>query len=165
MKWSKDHTCSQEVLNAVEILWYSLPDEDCASPSEPTSGPDEQLCLALSKATSGGCPQSRTIRLQGSIAGLPAIMLIDSGSSSSFISSKMAAQLPQIQHVSQSAQVQIAGGGFPQSHDSLQSVPWIVEQCTFCSNFRMLDLLAFDAIVSTDWLQAFSPMQIHWEQK
>jgi hypothetical protein len=28
MKWSKDHKCSPEVLNAVEILWESLLDED-----------------------------------------------------------------------------------------------------------------------------------------
>ena len=165
MKWSKDHTCSQEVLNAVEILWDSLPDEDCASPSESASGPDEQLCLALCKAASGGCHKSRTIRLQGSIAGLPAIMLIDSCSSSSFISSKLAAQLPQVQHVFQSAQVQIAGGGFLHSPGSLQSVPWSVEHYNLCSNFRVLDLSAFDAIVGMDWLQAFIPMQIHWEHK
>jgi hypothetical protein len=29
----------------------------------------------------------------------------------------------------------------------------------------VLDLSAFDAIVGMNWLQAFSPMQIHWEHK
>lgn len=65
----------------------------------------------------------------------------------------------------QSAQVQIAGGGSLHSPGSLQSVPWSVEHCNFCSNFRVLDLSAFDAIVGMDWLQAFSPIQIHWEHK
>jgi hypothetical protein len=64
MKWSKDHSCSQEVLTAVEILWDSLSDDDDGVlPSEPASGPDEQLCLALSKAAFGGGHTSRTIRL------------------------------------------------------------------------------------------------------
>jgi hypothetical protein len=166
MKWSKDHTCSQEVLNAVEILWDSLPDdEECAAPSETAPGLDEQCCLALSKAAADGCHSSYTIRLQGSIAGLPAILLIDSGSSSSFISSKLASQLPHIQWVFQSAQVQIVGGEFLQSTCTLQSVPWSVEPCTFCSNFRVLGLSAFDAIVGVDWLQSFSPMQVYWEHK
>lgn len=40
-----------------------------------------------------------------------------------------------------------------------------MDACQFCSDFRVLDLSAFDAIVGMDWLQAFSPMQIHWEHK
>jgi hypothetical protein len=40
-----------------------------------------------------------------------------------------------------------------------------VDSCQFHSNFRILELSAFDAIVGMDWLQAFSPMQVHWEQK
>jgi hypothetical protein len=104
MKWSKDHTCSQEVLNVVEILWDSLPDdEECVAPSKTVTGPYEQCCLALSKVAADGCHSSCTIHLQGSIASLPAIMLINSGNSSSFISSKMASQLPHIQRDFQSA--------------------------------------------------------------
>jgi hypothetical protein len=98
MKWSKDHTCSQEVLNVVEILWDSLPDdEECVAPSETVTGPYEQCCLALSKVAADGCHSF------WSIASLPAIMLINSGNSSSFISSKLASQLPHIQWVFQSA--------------------------------------------------------------
>ncbi|CAD6267782.1 unnamed protein product [Miscanthus lutarioriparius] len=111
MKWSKDHKCSPEVLHAVEILWESFPDEDGQSSAANSSGPDEQLCLALSKAASCGSPSSRTIRFQGSIAGIPAVLLHDSGSSTSFVSMAIAAQLPQFPPVPQRAQVQIAGGG------------------------------------------------------
>jgi hypothetical protein len=153
------------VLHAVEILWESISDEACDSSSESPSGPDEQLCLALSKAASGGSLASRTIRLQGSIAGVLAILLIDSSSSTSFISSKLAARLSQFQEVSQSAKVQVASGGFLHSPGSLNSVPWSVAHCNFCSNFRILELTTFDVIVGMDWLQAFSPMQIHWEHK
>lgn len=66
MKWSKDHKCSPEVLHAVEVLWEAVADEECQSGVDPTSAHDEQLCLALSKAASGGPPASRTIRFRGS---------------------------------------------------------------------------------------------------
>lgn len=149
----------------LEVLWESLSDDEHNSASEPTSGPDEQLCLSLSKAASSGSPASRTIRFQGSIAGIPVVLLLDSGSSTSFISSAVASQLIQFKTVPQQAHVQIAGGGFLQSPGILHSVPWSVEHCQFSSDFRVLDLSSFDAIVGMDWLQAFSPMQIHWEHK
>lgn len=122
MKWSKDHKCSPEVLNAVEILWESLLDEDDQSAqaiAETSTGPGEQLCLALSKAASGGTPASRTIHFQGSIGGIPAMLLVDSGSSTSFVSQSIAAQLPQFSAIPQSAQVQVAGDGFLHSPSTL----------------------------------------------
>lgn len=65
----------------MEILWDSLSDEDIVYVPEHSYGPEEQLCLALSKATSHGSPSSRTIRFQGVIAGIPVVLLLDSGSS------------------------------------------------------------------------------------
>lgn len=89
MKWSKDHKCSPEVLHAVEILWESLTNKDdqsVHSAADTTNGPDEQLCLSLSKAASGGSLASRMILFQGFIADIPAVILVDSGSSTSFVS-------------------------------------------------------------------------------
>lgn len=72
------------MLHAVEVLWESLSDDDGSTAAAESSGPDEQLCLALSKATSNG---------------IPVVMLIDSGSSTSFLSSSVASQLPQFRSV------------------------------------------------------------------
>jgi hypothetical protein len=91
VKWFKDHKCAPEVLHAVEVLWDSFAEIDSQSTSETSSGPDEQLCLALSKAASSGSSASRTIHFKGSIVGIPAILLIDSGSSTSFVSTAIAA--------------------------------------------------------------------------
>jgi hypothetical protein len=40
-----------------------------------------------------------------------------------------------------------------------------VGDCSFVSDFRILELQSFDVIVGMDWLSYYSPMQIHWEQK
>jgi hypothetical protein len=164
VKWSKDHKCAPEVLHAVEILWDSLDDEDCDSPEVPQQ-PDEQVCLALSKSASNGSPSSRTIRFQALIAGIPATVLVDSGSSTSFLGTALAAQLPHCTAVGHSSTVQVAGGGMLSSPAVLKSVAWSIDNCKFISDFRVLDLTAFDAIIGMDWLAAFSPMHVDWRQK
>lgn len=84
VKWSKDHKCAPEVLHAVEILWDSLDDDECQSNTDDQPGPNEQVCLALSKSACSGSPSSRTIRFQAVIAGIPVHVLIDSGRSTFF---------------------------------------------------------------------------------
>ena len=44
-------------------------------------------------------------------------------------------------------------------------VPWTIEQVTFVTDFRVLQLTSYDLIVGMDWLEQFSPMQVHWLQK
>ncbi|CAD6218216.1 unnamed protein product [Miscanthus lutarioriparius] len=165
VKWSEDHKCAPEVLHVVGVLWDSFSEEDCSAALDSNSALDEQLCLALSKAASSGSAAARTIRFQGSIGGIPAILLLDSGSSTSFLSTELAEQLSQFQSVPQTSQVQIAGGSILQSNGILKSGNWSVDHCTFHSDFRILQLSTFDAIIGMDWLTSFSPMHIDWQQK
>lgn len=165
IKWSRDHKCAPEVLHAVEVLWDSIVDDDCQSSLDVQHEPDEQLCLAMSKSASSGLPAARTIRFQAAIARLQVTVLIDSGSSTSFLSSAMAAKLTQYKASCQSSQVQVAGGGLLHSPAVLQSVDWSIDECRFRSDFRILDLSAFDAIIGMDWLTAFSPMHIDWRHQ
>jgi hypothetical protein len=79
-----------KVLHVVETLWDTVADDDCHS-SEASTKVAEQLCLALSKAAANGSPASCTVHLRGTIAGILVIMLVDSGSSTSFISTSMVA--------------------------------------------------------------------------
>jgi len=57
-------------------------------------GTDEaQLCIAISMAASGGPPSVTSIQFMGHIQGHPVRILIDSGSSHTFVSVALAAQL------------------------------------------------------------------------
>ena len=123
------------------------------------------MFVAISKAAALGACAARTIRFSGTVAGHPALILIDSGSSSSFLSESLAAKLSSAVLTPQSTQVQVAGGGLLLSSGILRNVPWTLDQCTFHSDFRVLPLIAFDAIVGMDWLAAFNPMHVHWQQK
>jgi len=61
--------------------------------------------------------------------------------------------------------VQVAGGGVLQSSLLLRQVRWTVGSCSFRTDFRVLYLGNFDAILCMDWLEAYSPMQVHWALK
>lgn len=121
--------------------------------------------LALSKSASSGVLAARTIRLTGKLQDVPVQILVDSGSSSSFVNESLVHQLVNIQAQGVSSSVQIAGGGMLVSKGILQAVPWTVDGCLFHSDFRILPLADFDVVIGMDWLEAFSPMQVDWRHK
>lgn len=70
-----------------------------------------------------------------------------------------------MQTQSNTCNVRIAGGGHLSSATTLLDVPWSIGTCQFTSNLRVLLLSAFDMIISMDWLESFSPMQVDWKHK
>lgn len=88
-------------------------------------------------------------------------ILIDSGSLASFVSLSVAEQLTDVSVLAAPSQVQVAGGGILHSLGLLTNIEWYVDQCVLRSNFRVLHLSAYDVIIRMDWLEAFSPMQVH----
>lgn len=78
--------------------------------SEYTDEPDEQFLLALSHDARMGSHGQRTIRFHGTVHGLAVVVLIDSGSSSSFLAASIADLLPQLARVPVKASVKIANG-------------------------------------------------------
>jgi len=91
--------------------------------------------------------------------------LIDSGSSASFLSTSVAQWLSAVSLLPAPTQVQVTGGGIIQSPEILNDIQWTFDQYSFRSNFRLLPLTAYDVIIGMDWLEAHSPMHVHWLQK
>ena len=92
-------------------------------------------------------------------------ILIDSDSSTSFISESVVAQLSQVSVKQSSCTICIAGGGILTSLVILLAVHWSIGQVSFTSDLQVLPLNAFDMIIGMDWLESFSPMQVHWQHK
>ncbi|CAD6211109.1 unnamed protein product [Miscanthus lutarioriparius] len=164
-KWSKDHKCSPEVLLVVEGIWDSLLESSEDSNSTSFDTADAQLLLALSKAAFGSAESGHAIYFAGSIQSHAVSVSIDSGSSASFISVSLAAKLVDVSVMPVPSTVRVAGCGLLQSSQLLVQVPWTIEQVTFVTDFRVLQLTSYDLIVAMDWLEQFSPMQVHWLQK
>jgi hypothetical protein len=91
--------------------------------------------------------------------------LLDSGSSNTFISGVLAAQLSGVSPFSRTLSVQVADGAVVACTQQFKAAEWEVQGYKFCSDFTVLPLLHFDVILGYDWLECFSPMKVHWSEK
>jgi hypothetical protein len=94
-KWSYGHRCAPTVqLHAIQECWDLFADEESSEGSMESlqqSKESGQLCLFLSEAAVSGADSPKSMRMWGSIQGQDVLLLVDSGSSHSFMSSKIAA--------------------------------------------------------------------------
>jgi hypothetical protein len=165
-KWSKEHKCSPTLLlHAVQELWDLFQiEDDVVSPNGSYDG-SEQLFLAISKAATTGAEAPRTVKFHESIQHKPVIILVDSGSSSSFISTVLAAQLTGTVPLKQDLKVQVAGGGILCCSHMIPQALWFIGDTAFQSDLRVLPISAYDVIIGMDWLEKYSPMRVHWKNK
>lgn len=165
LKWGSAHQCPDSVpLSVVEEIWQmlSLDDHNNTHSEESDSGDD---LVAVSdqaiKGTSGG----KTIKLQASIPQFPALILVDSGSSHSFISEQFATNLPDWSVLANPIKVKVADGGILLCTHEVKFCDWLIQGTQFKTTFKILPLKCYDAILGMDWLERFSPMEVQWVEK
>lgn len=92
-------------------------------------------------------------------------MLIDSGSTHSFIDESIGSKLVGLIPLSRSVTVKIADGGTMKCTQQILGCRWWTQGHYFKSDFKLLNLGSYDAILGMDWLEQFSPMQVDWVNK
>jgi hypothetical protein len=75
-----------------------------------TDDDSAQLCVCLSEATMTGVDSPKSMRLVGYIQGHEMLMLIDSGSSHSFINTELTAKLDGVSPLQSILSVKVANG-------------------------------------------------------
>ncbi|CAN6291984.1 unnamed protein product [Urochloa humidicola] len=172
-KWHPGHKCASTIqLNVVQEL-FELFNEDSAQTLEDSAAvsppiehfSQDQLFLALSSYAVAGKEGPRTMKLQGIIQNLPMLILVDSGSSHTFISQRLASQLQGVLPMSDQVSVQIANGTILHCSSHIPVGQWSVQGYCFTSNIKVIPLEHFDFILGMDWLESFSPMKVHWKLK
>lgn len=147
-KWVRGHKCAPTVqLHAIQEIWDMLCMDD---QTETTDDSTEQLCLALSHDARMGSQTHRTISFSGSIQGTPIVVLVDSGSSVSFLSSSVAALFPQLPRAPMLASVKVANGQLLHCHSSIPSYEFSLGEYTFQHDLRILQLDSYDLILGMD---------------
>lgn len=143
-----DRELSEEVLNEL-AMEDQLHDVFC------------QLSLnALSSQDSTGC-----IKLKARIKDKVLLILVDSGSTHSFISSQFVelAKLPTV--TTPPRKVKLANGKGMQTERMVSQLQCYCQGQTFTTNMVVLDMQPYDAILGCDWLQAHSPMECDWKNR
>lgn len=122
---------------------------------------EEELLMCLSKMAVNGTKGPRTVRLVGKIENQEVLILIDLGSSHSFISSKVACLLKRPGTAIKTASVKIANGAMLQCQRQFSDCPWWVQRYTFHTDLRAIDLGCYVVILVMDWLELHSPIVDH----
>jgi hypothetical protein len=137
-------------------------EEDSVSLAGSSCHDADQLFLTLSTAAVAGTATNHTMCLDGAIQNHPVKILVDSGSSHTFISEQLAANLSGIVPVSSPLSVQVANGQKLQCVSVLPEANWSVDSYQFQSDLKILPLSTYDMILGLDyWLAQFSPMKIN----
>lgn len=121
--------------------------------------------MELSLSAIEGTTCGHTIQMAGHLAEHSVIMLIDSGSSSSFISKQVADLVRRWTQLSRPIQIRVANGTFLQCTHEIQNCPVTIQGHQFYINLKILPLQCYDLILGIDWLSHHSPMSVDWKQK
>ena len=108
---------------------------------------------------------AETIKIVGNLLGHRPLILIDSGSSSTFICEQMAAMLSNWVPLSAPVSVRVADGTSILCTHEIRQCPIYIQGYCFNFNLKILPLKCYDIIIDMDWLEQYSPMQVHWSAK
>ena len=136
-------------------------DSECSDAA--TSEDDAPQVLEIQVLAMVAAPTPvRSIHLEGTVHGIPVHILVDSGSSCSFVSTALASKLSGGTTLPNPPRVRIADGSLVQCPQSFSNLNWEVQQHQFTSSFLALPMPSYDMILGMDWLASHSPMQIDW---
>jgi hypothetical protein len=93
------------------------------------------------------------------------LILVDSGSSHSFVSASFLLKTNIQSQVAKPTQVRVANGEVILSSKQVLGLEWWAHDYTFHTNMRVLPMEAYDAILGNDWLRIHSPMVCHSDHK
>ncbi|XP_039794631.1 uncharacterized protein LOC120660271 isoform X2 [Panicum virgatum] len=161
--WNKQHKCPAQVPlhiieELLEVLDYS--DSDISDDTE-LGSPAEDSLMAVTAT-----PQKRrTMQFKGLVGKQEILILVDSGSIYSFLSTQMAAHLHCNSQSIPAEHFSVADGAKVQCTSMVPDFQWWTQGHSFTQDVRVLDLGSFDLILGADWLEDHSPMWIHWKLK
>jgi hypothetical protein len=125
----------------------------------------QETVVAISVAAVIGSEGNITIRLWASIHCQRVLILVDSGSSASYMGNHLMGVMPGVAPLHQPLQVKVADGGRMWSTHVMHGCRWLCKGVTFITDFKLLPLSGYDLILGMDWLKDHSPMSIPWGHK
>ncbi|XP_020184893.1 uncharacterized protein [Aegilops tauschii subsp. strangulata] len=122
-------------------------------------------CCVLSTHAVAGTESPRTIRVRALVGNQVMLLLVDSGSTHSFVSKALAARVHAPTVPVPTVEVRVANGERMTCNSMVQGLNWWIQGHTFTTDMRQLELGAYDGVLGMDWLEQFSPMSCHWLDK
>lgn len=166
-KWTHGHKCATTAqLHAMDEVWALLVPEEPEPPDDKTEPSTEEQSFMMASQTARGLPNStKTLVLQGCLQDMSILILLDSGSSHSFLHDRFHSLLSNVQFLPTTLSVRVANGSVIHCQQKVLQLPWSIQGYSFFTDVTLLPIPVYDMILGMDWLQDFSPMRVHWTQK
>lgn len=166
-RWSRDHKCATTIqLHVVEELLEAIQaDPEIISNQSSVPEGDEDTLMSISSQALHGSESSKSIKLRGWVQNRELLVLVDSGSTHSFIDEQKGQHMRGLQALQSPLKVQVADGGQIPCSRIIPQCSWWTQGHSFKTDFRLLPLGSYDVILGMDWLEQHSPMQINWSHK
>jgi hypothetical protein len=140
-----DDTLTEEVLNQLEL-------EDVIAKEF------GQLSLNAISGTTHG----EVLKIKAMVKHKVMLVLLDCGSSHSFISASFLSQVGIQPTTTQPKKVKVDNGEIFISNKMVPQLDWWWQGQTPTADMHVLEMGAYDAILGYDWLKEHSPMNCHW---
>jgi hypothetical protein len=119
----------------------------------------------LSSQATAGTESPACIRLPARAHNQALLLLVDSGSSHSFVSAEFVRRV-KLQTISIPAvSVKVANGQNITCDSMVKQMEWHSQGHTLKTDLRVLDLDSYDGVLGMDWLDEHSPMDCGWKEK
>jgi hypothetical protein len=163
-RWGSDHTCPTTVqMHIVEELLALFSTEEVTGEEQPEE--NEIACLISVQAFAGiATGSARVIQLHAVLQNHEVLILVDSGSSTSFVNKQLADKLTGAIPLKTPCRVHVADGSQHPCQAFIPQCTWFSQGQQFATDLKILPLGAYDVILGMDWLEEHNP-NIDWVGK
>jgi hypothetical protein len=122
-------------------------------------------CCLLSLDALAGTAGEETIRLRALVGNQIMLLLVDSGSTHTFVNKVFAERAGCTISPATPLSVKVANGETMNSQAQVKGLTWWTQGHTFVDDMRILDIGAYDAILGVNWLKQFGTTTTDWVDK
>ncbi|XP_015168562.1 uncharacterized protein [Solanum tuberosum] len=147
--FTRGHLCKK-------LFWIDSIDEEEESLEQETNPNIDQPEISLQAIIGVTAPQN--MRLQGQLAGNPVVSLVDSGSTHSFVNSKIVSQFNLQVERREGLRVVVVNGERVRSPGQCEGVSIWFGNHAFHIDLYVLNLSGFDVVLGVNWLKTLGPI-------
>lgn len=126
----------------------------------------EDAAAFLTVNAVAGTSHSKSIKIRALVGTQVMLLLVDSGSSHTFIDQQLVARLNcKTEALPKSMRVRVANGQFLHCNSEVKQLEWWSQDTTFATDMKVIPLGGYDAILGMDWLSMWGEMTCHWQDR
>jgi hypothetical protein len=130
-----------------------------------TQGGEGHADCHVSLNALAGSTKTGTIQFKALLGDQVMLLLLDSGSSRSFVDQSLVTKLQCPVTTIATLKVKVASGDYMYCDKMVKNMQWWLQGHTFETDMRVLHLGGYDVILGMDWLEQWGLMTCEWEQK